>query len=628
MKQRSWTRCLSLLLVACLVLGMAPVAAYASPAEPEVRFAEISADEISADLRLDEAQPNQEEPDGHDPEEIVRISIVLEKAPVLDKGYSTMGLASNSAAQSYRETLLADQQAVTNRISTAVNGELHVAWNLTLAANVISADVRYGDIEKVAATRGVSEVVLETRYEPCQAEESTVQPNNGTSTVMTGASAAWAAGYTGAGSRIAVIDTGLDTDHEAVDNGAYLYALADNAKAAGMSTEDYMASLNLLDEEEIASVLPQLNIYKGYNDAGGVFKKDETLTANGLHLTDKIAFAYNYIDRDLDVTHDNDSMGGHGSHVAGIAAANRYVAEGEGYVPAMESTLTVGAAPDAQLIVMKVFGKNGGSYDSDYMAAIEDAILLDCDVVNLSLGSATPGFTTNSTYQSIMDRLVETDVVVSISAGNSYAWAQSSANGYLYAEDVNYHTGGSPGTYDNAFTVASVDNAGMTGSCFQAAGRDVVYTETGTWQNKLASLDTSADGVGTEYEYIFLDKLGYAEDVQGLDLVGKVVILSRGELSFTDKLKNAYKAHAKAVVVYNNVSGGTVNMDLSASRYTTPCVGIAKNDSDAIRAASEAVYDGNGSIWYYTGKLTISQKKGTSINLSQNCVYNMSDFSS
>ena len=31
----------------------------------------------------------------------------------------------------------------------------------------------------------------------------------------------------------------------------------------------------------------------------------------------------------------------------------------------------VGNAPDAQIIVMKVFGRSGGAYDSDYMAAIE-----------------------------------------------------------------------------------------------------------------------------------------------------------------------------------------------------------------------------------------------------------------
>ena len=35
-----------------------------------------------------------------------------------------------------------------------------------------------------------------------------------------------------------------------------------------------------------------------------------------------------------------------------------------------------GVAPDAQILTMKVFGNYGGAYESDYMAAIEDAIVL------------------------------------------------------------------------------------------------------------------------------------------------------------------------------------------------------------------------------------------------------------
>ena len=96
-----------------------------------------------------------------------------------------------------------------------------------------------------------------------------------------------------------------------------------------------------------------------------------------------------------------------------------------------------------------------------------------------------------------MDKLTETDTVVSVSAGNSGAWAENSYNGELYADDVNFHTGGSPGAYANAFTVASVDNAGMIGSTFRAADRDVVYTETLYYNAALSSMDTSEDGAGT-----------------------------------------------------------------------------------------------------------------------------------
>lgn len=115
MKQRIWTRCLSLLLAVCLVLSLAPTAIHASPAESEVRFEEISPEEVSADLRMDKDQPNREQ-ETRDPDEQVRVSIVLEKAPVLDKGYATMGLAANRQATAYRQELLADQQAVTARI--------------------------------------------------------------------------------------------------------------------------------------------------------------------------------------------------------------------------------------------------------------------------------------------------------------------------------------------------------------------------------------------------------------------------------------------------------------------------------------------------------------------------------
>lgn len=69
---------------------------------------------------------------------------------------------------------------------------------------------------------------------------------------------------------------------------------------------------------------------------------------------------------------------------------NRLLPEEEGFVSALETVGVVGTAPDAQLLTMKVFGNQGGAYDSDYMAAIEDAILLDCQVINLSLALPLP----------------------------------------------------------------------------------------------------------------------------------------------------------------------------------------------------------------------------------------------
>ena len=145
--------------------------------------------------------------------------------------------------------------------------------------------------------------------------------------------------------------------------------------------------------------------------------------------------------------HANDKQGDHGSHVTGIAAGNRYIKNEDGsFSPALDTALTQGVAPDAQVFVMKVFGTNGGARDSDYMVAIEDAILLGADSVNLSLGSSNPGTSRNSyaAYQAIMENITNSGTVVSISAGNSGNWFENTANQYPYAESNSWTTTGSP----------------------------------------------------------------------------------------------------------------------------------------------------------------------------------------
>lgn len=69
---------------------------------------------------------------------------------------------------------------------------------------------------------------------------------------------------------------------------------------------------------------------------------------------------------------------------------------------------------------MKVFGNRGGAYFSDIMAAMEDAIRLGCDSINISIGSAA-GFTNDEEeIQEVFARICDTDVVVAVAAGNDY----------------------------------------------------------------------------------------------------------------------------------------------------------------------------------------------------------------
>ena len=604
-------RLLSLLLIVALLAGFAvPIRA---SNESAVTLTKVDNSAVSAPLQKAPVEDEGAKP-MHGKDEVVRVSIMLEKPSTLQAGFSTQGIADSPAAMTYRSGLKQDQADVTARIERTIGQELDVVWNLTLAANTISANVAYGQMDAISRIPGVKKVILETRYEP-QTASAVDKPNMMVSANMTGAVKVWESGYTGAGTRIAIIDTGLDTDHQSFDAGALAHALSEDAQLAGMSYEKYLESLDLLDQAEIAEKLPQLNVAERAPD----------LTAEDLYFNLKAPFGYNYLDLDLDITHDNDSATEHGSHVAGIAAANRFIRQGTDYVSAADAVGTQGNAPDAQILTMKVFGKLGGAYDSDYMAAIEDAIVLGCDAVNLSLGSSAAGFTTSEDYQELLDYLAETDCVVAMAAGNAGYWAARAAGPVpnLYVEDVNFQTAGSPSTYTHAFAVASVDNDGSVGPSLRVDGNRFGYGDgTDGWNEPLATLDTT--GEGTEYDYVFLDAIGLETDYTGIDVTGKIVFVSRGETNFADKANVAFDMGAIATIIYNN-EPGTINMVMSGYYEEAPCALITQNSGKLVRDHSTAAATADG-VTYYTGKITVDRQ--LSANVEGSDFYSMSSFSS
>ena len=311
MKKHLFNRLLSLVLAAVMVLGMFP-AVHAESVSLRWEKSDVDVSWDKSDRLFEDELHSQT---AHKPTDMVRVSIVLEDAPTLKMGYSTMGIGSNADAMAYDLELQKHQDSMAKVISAQALGgkELDVVWNLTLVSNIISANVPYGKIEAVKAVAGVRDVVLERAY-----EVQTAETNTYSSAAMTGSSTVWQSGMTGAGTRIAVIDTGTDTDHQSFDNGAYLYALAENAAEKGMTTEAYMASLDLLDAEEIETVLKHLNAYERIGESN----------ASKYYMTEKLPFGANYVDYNLTVNHDWDNQGSHGSHVAGIATANRYIDTG------------------------------------------------------------------------------------------------------------------------------------------------------------------------------------------------------------------------------------------------------------------------------------------------------------
>lgn len=518
--------------------------------EESVRNAGVEAEQV----------PKSDKDEYKDADE-VRVFIVLNGESVLEKGYSIKGLGENQNAQNLSKQIEAGQGAVVEQIQRTVgNHTMKVRYQFSLLTNAVSATVQYGDLEKIQKVAGVKEVYVVPEYQL----QDTATPDTITAGEMVGSYQAWDSGYTGAGQRIAIVDTGIEVNHPSFDPGALSYGKRVTAEKMGRlaSTDE------LLSTEDIAKVLGQLKVSQNGN----------AVSPEALHVNDKIAFAFNYAGENLDISHES---GDHGTHVAGIAAANQYIPQANGVYQEQPEGV-VGIAKDAQLLVMKVFGENQISYTDDYMAAIEDALLLDADVVNLSLGTPNPGeskaFSGEEYVNEIFDRLLGSDMVVSISAGNNGSWADLSTLNHNRAEDVNMNMVGMPGSYTNALTVASAINAGYTGCGFQIGKRTYFYGEAEAQANIPSMTTLDKNGNGTDYEYVFFDSFGKAADYQGWDVRGKIVFVKKGEISYIEKHQNAQNAGAAALFIVND-DFGFPKLNLSGSKATIPCGILGWEDS-------------------------------------------------
>ena len=478
-------------------------------------------------------------------DEVVPAFIVLEEKPLADTGVSIQAVPADKEAR-----MLAQQNKLINTISTKVLGsKLDVRYQFTYLTNAVSVNVPFGKLAEIAKLDGVKTVFLMPVYDKCV----TSAPNTATAGEMIGVPSVWEdLQVTGAGMKIAIVDTGLDLDHPSF-------------AAAPALTEDS------LTVEDIEAVLGKLNASELYPAA----------TAQALYQSEKVPFAFNYVDENLKASHDYDEQGDHGSHVAGIAAANR-----------CEGTTVVGVAPDAQIVVMKVFGANGGAYQDDLMAAIEDALLLDVDVINMSLG-ATSGFSSEDPeLDAIYGRVEYFDTILAISAGNE----TNSPYGNMWGTDLSLtdhpDTGvvGSPSTWGGAISVASAENDHVFSTYFSVGDDDFGYTDALGLYVDFRSL------AGQELEYVMIPGLGEAADFEGVDVAGKIAVISRGAINFSLKLYNAEQAGAVGCIIYNNEPGsiglqmtdeeGNLNDGITGN---TPCVSVSMATGAALAAAENKV---------------------------------------
>lgn len=471
------------------------------------------------------------------PDERVRIVIELEDAPLLDSHKvsqyaSVTDFLDSYAAQSTEHKLERARKAVKSQLATKLD-DVEVRYEYTTVFNGLSVEADYADLETIQDLPGVKDAYVSQVYQ-------LIEPVNETkladSVPSIGGDISQETGYTGKGMVVAILDTGLDTSHEAFQNDV------NGAKYA---------------KENIQSKISDNPLQAGEISVDSVYKSS------------KIPFAYDYYDNDTNVSGGNS----HGTHVAGIVGAN--------------GGKVTGVAPDAQLMILKIFGDDGsGAYDSDILAALDDAVMLGVDAINMSLGM-TAGFSqaAEAKMQQVYQRVKNAGISLMCAAGNEYSSSYKSASGTDLPLASNPDNGAvaSPSTYDAALSVASMNNVKATAPYLLVGDRKIRYSDPAeTASKQIASLNG-------RYEYVACG-VGATTDFTGKTLTNKVALIQRageenGEiLTFAQKEANAKKAGAKAVIIYDNVEGDLVNMSTDGN---IPAVFISKADGEAMLAASD-----------------------------------------
>ncbi|OIK16105.1 peptidase S8 [Bacillus sp. MUM 116] len=205
----------------------------------------------------------------------------------------------------------------------------------------------------------------------------------------------------------------------------------------------------------------------------------------------------------------------HGTHVAGIIAANGKIR---------------GVAPDAKIIAYRALGPGGGGTTEQVIAAIDQAIKDKVDIMNLSLGNDVNG--PDLPISLALNRAVDKGIVAVAANGNA-------------GPDI--WTVGSPGTASKAISVGASTPTLKIPSLLIEETREKIQIQPMEGSEKW-ELDRS-------YSIVY-GGMGKKEELKNVE--GKIVLIKRGRLTFTEKAKNAQAAGAKAVLIYNNMSGNFI----------------------------------------------------------------------
>lgn len=443
---------------------------------------------------------------------------------------------------------------------------------------------------------------------------------------------AWNRGYKGQGKIIAVIDTGIDASHHAMritnPAAAKFTSKADidqRKKAAGIQygvwlsdkvvfAHNYVENNDKvkeikddpfegLDDLDFDVIVQQIDIRR--NRPQSIEAPQETViklddTSGGTII-------------DWQDTDDDSKYESHGMHVTGIAAGNglKAAAAGERFL---------GIAPEAQVMFMRVFTHDlMGTGDPLFIKAIEDAVALGADVINLSLGSANGSqLNGNRALMAAIEKARQAGVSVVVAAGNERAFGSDHADPLVTNPD--YGLVGAPSAGRTPTSVASINNKVIIERLMTVEGlKDradlnhgkAIYTESIDFKDIKTSL-----GFDVPYSFVYVKDLT-KEGYQEREVSGKIVLVQRDpNRKYDDIIAEAKQYGAVGVLIFNNEPGkANRTMRLSSKGMVLPSAFIFHEFGMAMAALNG---DGTGTLTFDAEVSKAISQKGNEMNYFSN----------
>jgi len=509
-------------IAALLAVAAASLAGRAQAASP-AQLALPEAIEVEAPSRL---QLQQElwspkiDPSLAGAQGTVDIWVKLSRAPLAEANGEDAktrgGLLSPSQRRAYKASLELEQDGVA-AVARALGGE--ELGRVSRAHNAVAVRIDASRIFDLATALGVDRVRPVNHY---QVDLSETVP-------YIGAAAAQAAGKDGRGTRVAVVDSGIDYTHRNL-GGPGSVAAYDQAVATFPNP-----------------YFPSAKVVGGFDFVGSAWP-------TGPRTEDPNPI-------------DDGPAGGHGTHVADIIGG-RSTDGGH-----------VGVAPGASLIAIKACSSVSSSCNGvALLKAVDfaldpdgDGTLDPVDVMNLSLGSSYGQKEDDLTEA--LERASAAGVVVVASAGNS------GNKPYVV---------GSPSVGQRVISVAqtqvpSAKSVPLVVNSPAAIAGTYGNTETVPW----APVDRSVTGdvafVGRGCPAGSISATSPA-DTYLADPAGKVALIDRGACSVSLKVDRAAKAGATAVLIGLVAAGDAISFSFGGGDTFVPTLVITRADASRLKA--------------------------------------------